>query len=111
MDRQTTTCIDDLLGTRFQTRPTKGDSALQERAGLDFEQGCFRIRSPQMRTDTLSIAEARRVALVAQGLGRPRPKRVGERRVADAIHRMGLLQLDFVNVVMPSHYLVDNRLD
>ena len=59
-----------------------------------------------MRTDSISIGEARRLALAAQGFDRPRPARVGERRVADVIHRMGLLQIDFVNVLTPSHYLV-----
>lgn len=54
----------------------------------------------------ISLVEARRLALAAQGFDQPRPARVGERRLAAVIHRMGLLQLDFVNVLTPSHYLV-----
>jgi hypothetical protein len=55
---------------------------------------------------TLSIVEARQVALAAQGFGRPRPRKPGPRHLAAVIRRLGLLQLDFVNVLVPSHYLV-----
>jgi hypothetical protein len=54
----------------------------------------------------ISIGEARRMALAAQGFGSSRPRRVGPRHVAALIRRLGLLQLDFVNVLVPSHYLV-----
>jgi hypothetical protein len=54
----------------------------------------------------LSIEEARRMALAAQGLGTPRPRRPGARHLGALIRRLGLLQLDFVNVLVPSHYLV-----
>ena len=59
-----------------------------------------------MRSDALSLDEARRLALAAQGLNRRRPARVGDRHLAETIHRLGVLQLDFVNVLAPSHYLV-----
>jgi hypothetical protein len=55
---------------------------------------------------TLSIAEARRMVLAAQGFGAPRPPKPGARHLAALIRRLGLLQLDFVNVLVPSHYLV-----
>jgi hypothetical protein len=54
----------------------------------------------------LSIGDARRIALAAQGFGKARPRRVGARHLADTIRRLGLLQIDFVNVLVPSHYLV-----
>jgi uncharacterized protein YcaQ len=54
----------------------------------------------------LSIQDARRIALAAQGFGRPRPRRVGPRHLTDTIRLLGLLQIDFVNVLVPSHYLV-----
>jgi len=54
----------------------------------------------------LSIGEARRIGLTAQGFGKARPRRVGARHLADTIRRLGLLQIDFVNVLVPSHYLV-----
>ena len=60
-----------------------------------------------MLRDSLSIAEARRIALAAQGFDRPRPAgRVDLRHLRGAIGRLGLLQLDFVNVVCPAHYQV-----
>ena len=60
-----------------------------------------------MLRDSLSIAEARRIALTAQGFDRPRPAgRVDLRHLRGAIGRLGLLQLDFVNVVCPAHYQV-----
>jgi uncharacterized protein YcaQ len=55
---------------------------------------------------TLSIDDARRLALAAQGFGEPRPRKPGPRHLAALIRRLGLLQLDFVNVLVPSHYLV-----
>ena len=46
------------------------------------------------------------MALTAQGFGAARPKRLGPRHLAAVIRRLGMLQIDFVNVLVPSHYLV-----
>lgn len=54
---------------------------------------------------TLSAAEARRVALAAQGFARARPHAVGTRRLTHAIDRMRTLQIDSVNVFARSHYM------
>lgn len=53
----------------------------------------------------LSSAAARRIAIRAQGFTRPRPATVGPVALASAIARMGVLQLDTVNVFERSHYL------
>jgi uncharacterized protein YcaQ len=57
--------------------------------------------------DSLSASEARRIALAAQGFDRQRPAgRVDLRHLRGAIGRLGLIQLDFANVVVPAHYQV-----
>src|SRR5436190_20303763 len=60
-----------------------------------------------MPAGELSAGEARRIALAAQGFDRPRPRgRVGAADLRRTIRQLGLLQIDFVNVLVPSHYLV-----
>jgi uncharacterized protein YcaQ len=56
--------------------------------------------------DDLSLDDARRLALAAQGFDRPRPRRVTGRDLVRVIRRLGVLQLDFVNVLVPAHYQV-----
>jgi uncharacterized protein YcaQ len=54
----------------------------------------------------LSASEARRLAVAAQGFGRPRPTgRVDARHLRRTIDDVGLLQLDSVNVFCRSHYM------
>ena len=58
------------------------------------------------RSDTPSPAEARRIALAAQGLAAPRPDGAADgRALRRAIGRLGLLQLDSVSVLVRAHYL------
>lgn len=54
---------------------------------------------------TLSAAQARRVALAAQGFGRAPLDAVPTRTLTSGIARLGLLQIDSVNVFERSHYL------
>jgi len=55
---------------------------------------------------TLSPLEARRIALAAQGFGQPRPEdEVDRRRLLKTIERLGVVQIDSVNVVSRTHYL------
>ena len=54
---------------------------------------------------SLSAAQARRIALVAQGFGRAPAAATGIRQLRSAVSRLGLLQLDSVNVFERSHYL------
>ena len=53
----------------------------------------------------LSAARARRVAIAAQGLAAPRPAGPGMRQVTATVERIGLLQIDSVNVLTRAHYL------
>lgn len=56
-------------------------------------------------TDTISPQLARRIALAAQGFGRALPASPGTRQVAGVVDRLGLLQIDSVNVFERSHYM------
>ena len=57
-----------------------------------------------MRT-TLAAGEARRIALAAQGLGARSPGEVGKRQLLKTVERLGVVQIDSVNVVSRTHYL------
>ena len=55
----------------------------------------------------LSADDARRLALTAQGLDRPRPRGpVTAGHLRQVIARLGLLQIDYVNVLTPAQYQV-----
>jgi hypothetical protein len=57
--------------------------------------------------DSLSLAQARRIALAAQGFGQPcRPTKVPDKRaLRRLIERLGALQIDSVNVLARAHTL------
>jgi uncharacterized protein YcaQ len=56
---------------------------------------------------SISLAGARRIALRAAGFGGGvRPRRPAARDVERVIARLGALQFDFVNVLIPAHYQV-----
>lgn len=63
--------------------------------------------APAARSDTLSPAQARRIALVAQGFSAQRAPRgaVGAAHLRRVIATVGIVQIDSVNVVARSHYL------
>jgi uncharacterized protein len=60
-----------------------------------------------MSHENLTLSEARRIALAAQGFDRPRPNgKVNASHVRGVIRRLGLVQIDYVNVLTPAHYQV-----
>jgi uncharacterized protein len=64
--------------------------------------------SATMRTPRLSLAAARRIALAAQGFSpgsRPAGREPGLAAITAAVRRLGLLQLDSVNVFCRAHYM------
>jgi hypothetical protein len=56
-------------------------------------------------TGQLTLLQARRIALAAQGFADRRPAHAGRSHILKAIRRLALLQIDSVNVVSRSHYL------
>lgn len=53
----------------------------------------------------MPVARARRIALAAQGLAGARPARATTPHIRKAIDRLGVLQIDSVNVLVRAHYM------
>ena len=59
------------------------------------------------RGDSVSLSEARRIALAAQAFDRPRPTGpVNAGHLRRLLRQIGLLQIDSVSIVLPAHYQV-----
>ena len=58
-----------------------------------------------MPRERLSSDAARRLTIAAQGLASPKPVDPGMRQITAMVDRIGLLQIDSVNVLTRAHYL------
>lgn len=97
--------IDPVYG-RDTALPTRLPWPPMSRVGAgDYADGVTDSPAAPSPLDTLSAGEARRIALAAQGLSRRRPASPGLRHLHAAMARMGVLQIDSVNVFARSHYL------
>ena len=56
-------------------------------------------------SEQITPLAARRLALSAQGFGRSPPAAPGRKHVRDLVRRLGVVQIDSVNVVARTHYL------
>src|SRR2546430_12928173 len=64
------------------------------------------VRLAPMLPESISQPQARRIALAAQGFVDPRPGgTVDLRHLRRVLRRVGLLQMDSVNVLMRAHYM------
>jgi uncharacterized protein len=63
------------------------------------------LKAPLQRLDRLTLAQARRIALAAQGFGERRPRTPGRRHLERMLARLGLVQIDSVNVLVRAHYM------
>ncbi len=60
-----------------------------------------------MAAREIPLRDARRLVLAAQGFARPRPAgRVDVRHLRRVVRDLGLIQIDYVNVLAPAHELV-----
>jgi uncharacterized protein YcaQ len=64
-----------------------------------------RLQNRRSRAESISLRDARRIVLAAQGFGRAQPERISARHLRSTVDRLHLFQIDSVNVLTRAHYL------
>jgi uncharacterized protein YcaQ len=80
-------------------------SALSDAALDEAELEALAPSPAPARRERLTLGQARRVALAAQGFGVPRPATVTMRQVQRVVDTVGVVQIDSVNVFSRAHYM------
>jgi uncharacterized protein YcaQ len=62
------------------------------------------LPATKITKNSLSLSQARRIVLRAQGFDLRAPNRVTSRHIAAVTNRIGMLQIDSVNVLVRAHY-------
>ena len=82
------------------------DVLVAEKRGARGLVGSCNMGPAMARTD-VSLAEARRIALAAQGFDLPRPPGgVTTEELGRTVQALGVVQIDYVNVLVPAQYQV-----
>ena len=63
------------------------------------------VKTTRRRRLRLSLGEARRIALAAQGFDRARPAKPTLADLRRVMRTLGVVQIDYVNVLTPAHYV------
>jgi hypothetical protein len=89
----------------FRAAPLRNSRRSRRRLRVGNKGDLSRIRRPVLKSE-LTPSEARRIALTAQGFNaRARAAEVDAAALLKTIRRLGLLQIDSVNVLVRAHYL------
>jgi uncharacterized protein YcaQ len=85
-------------------RELRGDAPSEVGLSAQVSRRAEKAKAPRRR-EKLTRAQARRITIAAQGLASPRPDQPGMRDLTRVVDRIGLLQIDSVNVLTRAQHL------